>query len=163
MKLKRIVADGVLILLTITIVPAAIFAVSAKASILMVTSKSMEPTIKALDTVITREIPRTQVKPEEIIILPVPDNPNLKYSHRVVKVEAVKAGTLVKTKGDGNPTEDSWTMRVTSDQIPKVIAVLPTAPIFNGPISRRTIFYTLFYTGILLFSLAIWRLARTHI
>ena len=163
MKSLRIFKDAALIALALILAPAAMFCVQAKASFLIVTSKSMEPTIKTGDTVITRQVQRTMVKPKEIIVLPVPDNPALKYSHRVISVKNLQSGTILKTKGDANPNIDSWNMKVTSDQVPEVMAVIPTASIFNGPISRRTIFLTLFYTGILLFGVALWRLVRAHI
>lgn len=163
MKTIRILKDFALIVLALILVPTAIFFIQAKASFLIVTSRSMEPTIKAGDTVLTRQVPRTTVKPKEIIVLPVPDNAALKYSHRVISAKNVQSGTILKTKGDANPNIDSWNMKVTSDQVPEVMAVIPTASIFNGPISRRTIFLTLFYTGILLFGVAFWRLVRVHI
>ena len=163
MKSLRILKDAALVALALILVPTAIFCVKAKASFLIVTSKSMEPAIKAGDTVLTRQVPRTALKAKEIVVLPVPDNAALKYSHRVISVKNVQSGTLLKTKGDANPNIDSWNMKVTSDQVPEVMAVIPTASIFNGPISRRTIFLTLFYTGILLFGVALWRLVRAHI
>ena len=163
MKYLRILKDFAFIALALILVPTAIYCVQNKASFLIVTSKSMEPTIKAGDTVLTREIPRTEVKANEIVVLPVPDNPALKYSHRVVIAKNIGSRTLLKTKGDANPNIDSWNMNVTSNQVPKVMAVIPTATIFNGPISRRTIFLALFYTGILLFGVALWRLVRAYI
>ena len=163
MKSLKILKDSALVLLALILVPTAIFCVQAKASFLIVTSRSMEPTIKAGDTVLTRQIPRTAVKSREIIVLPVPDNAALKYSHRVISAQNLASGTLLKTKGDANPNADSWNMKVTSDRVPEVMAVIPTASIFNGPISRRTIFLALFYTGVLLFGVALWRLVRAHI
>lgn len=163
MKVGRVIRDASLVLLTMTLIPAAIFAVYSKASFLVVTSRSMEPTINAGDMVITRAEPRTAIETDEIVVLPVPEDPRLRYSHRVVSAEDIATGTLIKTRGDANPEDDAWTLRVISDEVPKVIAVIPTAAIFNGPISRRTMIYSLFTFGIFLFGLGISRLVRSRI
>lgn len=163
MKLSHFIRDTSLVLLTLTLVPAAIFAIYSKADFLVVTSRSMEPTINAGDMVITRAAPRTDIEVNEIVVLPVPDNPRLRYSHRVVSAQNVPSGTIIKTRGDANPEDDAWAMRVTSDLVPKVIAVIPTAPIFNGPISRRTIINSLFALGIFLFGFGALRLVKSII
>lgn len=162
MKLSRFVGDVLLLLLTLTIVPAAILAIYSKASFLTVTSRSMEPAITAGDTLITRQVPRTQVAPQEIIVLPVPDNPELRYAHRVVSAQDDATGTIVRTKGDANPNLDSWTMRITSDQVPRVIGVIPTSAIFDGPMSRPSILVSLLDLGAALFVLALFRLVRSN-
>lgn len=162
MKLRKVIGDALLILLTIVIVPSAVLAVYSKASFLTVTSRSMEPTIAAGDTLITRQVPRVEVAPREIIVLPVPDNPALRYAHRVVSARNEASGTIVKTKGDANPSLDSWTMRITSDDVPRVIGVIPTSAIFRGPISRPSVFIGLLSLGALLLVLAIVRLIRPN-
>ena len=158
MRLTKVIGDSLLILLTLTIVPAAALAIYSKASFLTVTSRSMEPAITAGDTLITRQVPRGDVAPREIIVLPVPDNPVLRYAHRVVSARNEATGTIVKTKGDANPSLDSWTMRITSDEVPRVIGVIPTSAILNGPISRASILIGLLALGALLLVLAIVRL-----
>lgn len=163
MRLSRVVSDGLLVLLTLTIVPSAVLAVYSKASFLTVTSKSMEPAISAGDTLITRQVSRFDVTTREVIVLPVPDNPGLRYAHRVVSAQNEPSGTIVKTKGDANPNLDSWTMRITSDEVPRVIGVIPTSSIFNGPISRSAIFSGLLVLGAFLLGLGLFRLIRPNL
>lgn len=162
MKVTKTIGDVLLIILTLTIVPAAGLAIYSKVSFLTVTSRSMEPTIASGDTLITRQVPRGDVAPSEIIVLPVPDNPTLRYAHRVVSAQNEATGTILKTKGDANPSLDSWTMRITSDVVPRVIGVIPTSAIFNGPISRPSAFVGLLTLGALLLVLAIVRLIRPN-
>ena len=67
---------------------------------------------------------------------------------------------IVSTKGDANPKVDSWELKITSADVPKVMAVIPTALIFNGPIERKWIYYGLFYGGALLGLYGSWRLVK---
>jgi hypothetical protein len=67
---------------------------------------------------------------------------------------------VVTTKGDANPKPDAWTLQITSQEVPKVVAVIPTAPILNGPIERKWIYYGLFYGGAALGLYASWMLVR---
>ena len=158
MKKLRLLRDALLILVTITSVIAAILAIYYKASFLTVTSRSMEPTIRAGDILLTREIDKHETERNDVIVLPAPDNEKIFYSHRVIEVSNKSGDVVVTTKGDANPKRDSWQMEITSKEVPKVVAVIPTAPIFNNSIGRRAIFNFLLIGGFALFLLASWRL-----
>lgn len=119
-------------------------------SFLTITSRSMEPTIQAGDMVLTRQISTQEIRSRDVVILPVPDALGVNYSHRVVSVRKAENSVAVTTKGDANPKPDSWELNITSSEVPKVMAVIPTAFIFDGPIERKWIFYGLFYGGALL-------------
>ncbi|NCZ73800.1 MAG: signal peptidase I, partial [Actinobacteria bacterium] len=108
---KLSIAKDVLFLLV-----AAIFSVSQKVSLMTVTSRSMEPTLKAGDTVITKKVDVSTVNQGDIIVLPVPLNPTLRYVHRVFEFSKESDEFLIKTKGDANPEPDEWTMEITSKE-----------------------------------------------
>jgi len=150
MKKLSIAKDVLLGISALFLLVAAIFSVSQKVSLLTVTSRSMEPTLKAGDTVITKKVDVSTVNQGDIIVLPVPLNPTLRYVHRVFEFSKESDEILIKTKGDANPEPDEWTMEITSKEVSKEIAVLPTSKIFNGPIGRKTILYVLFFSGIAL-------------
>lgn len=76
----------------------------------IVTSGSMEPTFSKGDLVFMQNI---LVKPEVGDIIRFPDktggrlsNRPLTFTHRIVSFD----GTLIKTKGDNNPSIDGWTI-----------------------------------------------------
>ena len=75
-------------------------------------------------------------------------------------VNQTSGDVVVKTKGDANPNPDSWELTITSEKVPKIVAVIPTAAIFNGPVERKWIYYGLFYGGALLALYGSWRLLR---
>jgi len=76
---------------------------------LVVLSGSMEPTIKTGSVVITKPI--SEVKEGEVITFkhPLGSFRDL-VTHRVVKIETKEGITEIKTKGDANKVEDSWTV-----------------------------------------------------
>lgn len=120
----------------------------------------MEPTIKAGDTVLTIQIPTSQIQKNDVLVLPLPEISTLRYAHRVIEVSNEAQEVIVRTKGDSNPIPDKWALELISKQVPKVVAVIPTAPILNGPVERRTIYLGLQGTAILLALLGLARLFR---
>jgi signal peptidase I len=160
MKVVGVIRDSLLIAIALVVACGAVLAIYFGAGFLTITSQSMEPTFRAGDMVLTRTIPVNQVKVRDVLVLPVPENKALRYSHRVVSLQRTNDGLHVTTQGDANPKPDSWKLEITSDQVTKVISVMRTAPIFNGPISRSTIYYGLFYGGAVLALFGAWRLVR---
>ena len=160
MKIVRFIKDITLAVSAIGFALAAIFSFYFQTSFQTVTSRSMEPTFKAGDMVLTRQVPTSAIQARDVVILPVPDAPGLIYSHRVIAIKKDPKEVIVTTKGDANPKPDSWELRLTSEKVPKVMAVIPTALIFNGPIERKWIYYGLFYGGALLGIYGSWRLLR---
>lgn len=100
----------------------------------------MEPTIKAGDMVVTRLIPLKNIATRDIVVLPLPESPSIRYAHRIISVERGDAGVNLKTKGDANPNPDSWNLEVRSKKVTQVMAVIPTARIFSGAIERKWIY-----------------------
>jgi len=160
MKTFKVVKDVALAASAIGFVIAAIFAFYFQTSFQTVTSRSMEPSIKAGDMVLTRQVPAEDIQMRDVVILPLPDADGLYFSHRIVGIKKQSGDVIVATKGDANPKPDSWELKITSGDVPKVMAVIPTALIFNGPIERKWIYYGLFYGGALLGLYGSWRLVK---
>lgn len=160
MKIKDRLIDASLAVSATLLGLAAISAFYFQTSFVTVTSRSMEPTIKAGDTLLARQISTSDINRNDIVILPYPDVEGLRYTHRVTSVKNDSGEIFVTTKGDANPKPDSWTLQITSEKVPKVIAVIPTEAIFTGPIERRWIFYGFLYGGAALGLYASWRLVR---
>jgi signal peptidase len=160
MKPIRVFRDVVLALTAVSLAIAAGLSIYFQLSFLTITSRSMEPTISAGDMVLTRPIPVAEIRSRDVVVLPVPDGEGLRYSHRVMSVTREFDDVVVTTKGDANPKPDAWTLQITSQEVPKVVAVIPTAPILNGPIERKWIYYGLFYGGAALGLYASWMLVR---
>ena len=160
MRIVGRIRDGALAIFALIFAVGAICAIYFHAGFVTITSRSMEPTINAGDMVLTRIVPANQVKVRDVLVLPVPENEALRYSHRIVSLQRSREGLAIKTKGDANPQVDSWNMEITSPEVTKVMAVMRTAPIMNGPISRSTIYCGLFYGGAALGLFGAWRLVR---
>lgn len=154
------IKDLTLAISALILVVSAILSIYLQTGFLTITSRSMEPTINAGDMVLTRIIPTSEIKKRDIVVLPLPEDKNIRYSHRIVSVERSGVKTIVKTQGDANPNPDQWTLEVTSQDVTKVVGVIPTARIFSGPIERKWIYYGLFYGGALLALYGAWRLLQ---
>lgn len=147
---RQKLGDLFLALVALLCIAAAIFSLSNKVSFLTVTTRSMEPAIRAGDIVVTKAIARDIVQKSDVVVLPLPQNPEIFYTHRVIKVTKADNQIVVNTKGDANPIPDAWSLQITSSTIPKEIAVLPTSWIFTGPISRSVIVNLLLISGLML-------------
>ncbi len=153
-------SDALLLLLAVASVSAAMITVNNKLALQTVTSNSMEPYMQAGDILLTRQVSTDSVQLRDVVVLPIPESRDLRYTHRVIEL-AKKAGNIViKTKGDANPIPDEWSLEITSEQIPKVIAVIPSAPVLDSPIGRRTLFLSLLGGGVLLLLLGFWRIVK---
>lgn len=153
-------SDALLLLLAVASVSVAMITVNNKIALQTVTSNSMEPYMQAGDILLTRQVSTDSVQLRDVVVLPIPESRDLRYTHRVIEL-AKKAGNIViKTKGDANPIPDEWSLEITSEQIPKVIAVIPSAPVLDSPIGRRTLFLSLLGGGVLLLLLGFWRIVK---
>lgn len=152
--------DALLLLLAFASVAAAMLTVSNKIALQTVTSNSMEPYMQAGDILLTRQVSTDSVQLRDVVVLPIPESRDLRYTHRIVDLEKEAGNIVIKTKGDANPIPDEWSLEITSEQIPKVIAVIPSAPVLDSPIGRRTLFFSLLGGGVLLLLLGFWRIVK---
>jgi signal peptidase I len=68
---------------------------------------SMRPAFSPGDAVVTRPVAVTSVRPG-MVILATPAGETTAYAHRVVAVKHENGRVLVETRGDANPSPDSW-------------------------------------------------------
>lgn len=159
--MKRLKFNDVLLLLLAALsVAAATLTINNKIALQTVTSNSMQPYIEAGDILVTRQVSTNEVELRDVVVLPIPESRELRYTHRVVALEKKAGNIVIKTQGDANPNPDEWALEITSEQIPKVLAVIPSAPVLDSPIGRRTLFFSLLGGGVLLFLLGFWRLVK---
>ena len=152
--------DALLLLLAFASVAAATITVNNKLALQTVTSNSMEPYMQAGDILLTRQVSTDSVRLQDVVVLPIPESRDLRYTHRIIDLEKEAGNIVIKTKGDANPIPDEWSLEITSEQIPKVIAVIPSAPVLDSPIGRRTLFLSLLGGGVLLLLLGFWRIVK---
>jgi signal peptidase len=130
MKLIRKINDVVIALLAASVLITAVAFIYFQSSLLVVTSASMEPSFKPGDILLVRPVKTSQIERLDVVVLPVPDVAGLRFSHRVNSISRELTGFRIRTQGDANPNPDTWSLNVIDQQVPKVIAVLPTSFIF---------------------------------
>lgn len=130
MKRFQIVTDILLCVVALSALVMAMFSIHFQASFVTITSRSMEPALRVGDLAITGNIPRLEIERGDILVLPHPDYKNVKFAHRVVEVDRKEGATVIQTKGDANPTNDAWRLRVLSEEVPRISLVLHRPSIF---------------------------------
>jgi signal peptidase len=94
-----------------------------------VVTGSMQPTIPIGSLVVTESLPAGQLQVGDIMVFPNPNDTKLTIVHRIVWLSHDQSGdVLVRTKGDYNALQDSWTIkRSATADADKVIEILPGA------------------------------------
>jgi signal peptidase len=85
---------------------------------------SMTGTFDAGSIVITRMVPVQTIKPGDVLEFRPPGQLD-SYAHRVQTVTAGTAGPVITTKGDANPTPDSWKAQLTGPTVRQVVFHVP--------------------------------------
>lgn len=124
---SRLLADVSLGLLAVTAVTMAVLSVAAQLSFLRVASGSMEPWAKRGDLLVLRPEPASAVRPGQVLALPMPRSGGQLYTHRVVFARQEARGLVLRTRGDANPTQDPWTLRLRPGDPSVVVARVPLA------------------------------------
>lgn len=158
MSLRRTVSNSLIFIATLGLFTLTAITLVYDLSFAMVTSRSMEPSIQAGDIVVTRQITKKEISDGDVLVLPLPQNRELKFMHRVIEVNDELGMTRIRTKGDANPRPDRWQIEIISPDVPKVISVIGSGFIFAGPIGREFIFTTLIGGSIVLLILGLTRL-----
>ena len=111
---------------------AAIFVVMNDIHFTRVLSGSMAPQFHVGDTLMVKPIPKRDLEIGQVAILPS-QNDEGQFAHRIISVKTSGVDVFVKTKGDANPVSDPWTLRILSQRVPVVVAIVPTKnlPIVN--------------------------------
>jgi signal peptidase I len=127
MKAFRAIQSLLLALAALFLSSAAFAAIHFNAGVITITSASMAPSLRTGDTALTIQESRGEVAAGDVIVLPHPSDPTLKFAHRVVAIDRRDSRVIVETKGDANPVKDAWRMEILSSEVPKVIYTLPTS------------------------------------
>jgi signal peptidase len=90
-----------------------------------VLSPSMVPAFSPGDLIITRSEPATAMRVGQIVALPIPGEAGQRYVHRIISITTKNGKPLVRTKGDANPLPEPYSLRVTSKDVPVVVASVP--------------------------------------
>lgn len=91
---------------------------------LRVLSPSMVPALPVGDVVVVRHMPADQVSIGDVVVLRTPRE-GAPYIHRITRIERDDRGLTVYTKGDANPVEDPWAVRLFEPQVHVLVMVLP--------------------------------------
>lgn len=89
-----------------------------------VVSDSMAPTFHRGDLVLTRLVDSAALRVGDVPVI-VPPGESGSYVHRVVAVDSSAGAPVLRTRGDANGADDAWSARLTTPQVPRVIAVAP--------------------------------------
>jgi signal peptidase I len=117
-------ASGVVCGLAITLLMVLLVATGAGYRPLIDHSDSMRPAIRAGDVVITHTEPASSIRPGEIVTVKDPALRGRLLTHRVVAVHASGKRIEVLTRGDSNPSPESWSVG-RSDSVGKFIFRVP--------------------------------------
>lgn len=105
MKIVKILATVLTIIIAvmgIAFTAIIIFSYSTGNSLFAVSSKSMEPTLKVGDLIITKPVSLSEIKENDILTFRSNTDPKITFTHRVVKVD----GSKITTKGDASEQND---------------------------------------------------------
>jgi signal peptidase len=100
--------------------------ITLRLAFLPVLSLSMSPTLGVGDLAITRAVSVNDLRLGDVVVLPIPDAPGQRYTHRIVELTRGPNGPVVTTKGDNNTSPDAHQLRITSTDVPVVIGRIPT-------------------------------------
>lgn len=128
----RLLRDVVLVLGVIVAIALALLIAIVHIHFMRVASPSMEPSISVGDVVVVRQQAAVDLRPGQVVVLPVPDEGGAMYVHRITKVRLDDGQVIVTTKGDANPAPDPWELRIDSADVPLVIGQIPMPGVLAG-------------------------------
>ncbi|MBD3172795.1 signal peptidase I [Candidatus Bathyarchaeota archaeon] len=99
--------------------------------LMVVTTGSMEPTIKPGDLIYVKGVPADEIQVNDIITFKPPRDyvRGTLITHRVIDIQYDSNEIYYKTKGDNNPSVDPWTV-TSKDLVGRQTAVLPNVGSF---------------------------------
>jgi signal peptidase len=128
----RLLRDLLLVLGVIATVALALLIAIVHIHFMRVASPSMEPTIRVGDVVVVRQQAAMELRPGQVVVLPVPDEGGAMYVHRITNVRLDDGQVFVTTKGDANPAPDPWELRIDSADVPLVVGQIPMPGVLAG-------------------------------
>jgi signal peptidase len=121
----HVVTNVVLGVAVLVMIALAVSVVALKIGFAPVLSPSMQPAFAPGELLLTREVPATDIKVGDVVVLPSPDTPGERYAHRVISMRTDKDQLVVRTKGDANQAAEPVELRITSEVVPKVTGSIP--------------------------------------
>lgn len=121
-RVRRLALDLGLALTTIAAVGAAAVIVVLQVGFTPVLTGSMDPTYRAGAVVMTVPRATADLAVGDAVILPIPDGSGHRYLHRITTIDRSEGDVRVRTRGDNNPLEDQWTLRIDSSTVPVAVA-----------------------------------------
>jgi signal peptidase I len=128
--ISRILHDVALLLGVAATIGLALLVAIVHLHFMRVISPSMEPTIAVGNVVVLKPVPAVSLVEGQVVVLPIPDEGGVLYSHRLTSVREVDGKILVTTKGDANAAPDPWELRIESTSVPLVVAQIPVPSVF---------------------------------
>jgi len=128
----RLLRDVVLVLGVIATVALALLVAIVHIHFMRVASPSMEPSLGVGDVVVVRQQAAMDLRPGQVVVLPVPDEGGAMYVHRITNVRLDDGQVFVTTKGDANPAPDPWELRIDSADVPLVVGQIPMPGVLAG-------------------------------
>lgn len=111
---------------------------SGRWSLLSVPTGSMEPAIPAGAGVVVVPTDVEEVVVGDIIVFSAPetDTPTV---HRVAEVHELDGDPVFRTKGDANPVQDPWELKIEQDHVGRVVSVSPSLGAFTQFAGERVV------------------------
>lgn len=103
-------AVGVLFLTVATCLAAAGVLLGLGFRPLVVRSGSMEPAIRTGDLIFTRMVPARDIEPGDVVTFRDPSRSGELVTHRAISVRRAGRSIDVRTRGDANTGEESWSI-----------------------------------------------------
>ena len=126
-RFLRLGGNAVLALVALAATAVAVLVLVLHIGVAAVLSPSMTPGYAPGDLLVTRPVAATGLAVGDVVVLPRPDAPGERYAHRVISVDAAHGAPVVRTKGDANTAADPQALRITSAEVPVVVADVPWA------------------------------------
>ena len=149
-RLWNVTSGAFLALTAIACLSTAVLVTVGQVTFSRVLTESMAPDIHRGDGLVLKQVSTNDLKAGQVVVLPMPSAGGALYAHRLVSVTHSDGTVLVRTKGDANPVEDPWTLKIESKNTPVVITTLPLSAV---PIARfdRPLVFGIFSAAVIIF------------
>ncbi|MBI3971113.1 MAG: signal peptidase I [Chloroflexi bacterium] len=104
-------AQVCLIILGLALVGLVVFPPAFGLRSFLVAGASMEPAVPRGSVIFVRPVPPSSLRVGDVITFAVAEQPGVLVTHRVVAIELTPNGLGLRTRGDGNNTDDVWTVQ----------------------------------------------------
>lgn len=118
-----------------------IVVLALQVSVSPVLTGSMGEALPVGSVAITAQVPTQSLTADDVVRLPLPEQPGNEYVHRITETRPSSQGVVVLTKGDSNLNADPWRVVIVSPHTPLVIAHIPAVGYLHNLVAARWIQY----------------------